>query len=338
MSAKTAVLMINVGTPDSPSVKDVRRYLFEFLNDPYVIDIPKLLRLILVNLIIVPFRAPKSAKLYQQLWTKEGSPLIVYGRQLQDKLQQELGGDYHVELAMRYRNPSIPDAMKRLEAMDLDHLIVLPLYPQYALSTTQTSQEAVEKELARWTKKPRVTMIDEFCNPELMDCLAGIGKEYEHEQYDHVLFSFHGLPVRHIDKVHERDGLQCDLQACADACTKENPTCYKSTSYQISREVAKRLNIPEEKYTVCFQSRLDKNWLVPFSDKVVEERAKTGDKKLLVFSPAFVADCLETIVEIGDEYDEIFKEHGGEQLQMVRSLNAEPSWVKFLGQLLRRSA
>ena len=335
-TGKIGVLLVNLGTPDSPSVGHVRSYLSQFLNDPRVIDIPWILRKMLVNLIIVPFRAPKSAKVYKELWTDEGSPLLIYGKEVRELLSKSLGNRYGVHLAMRYKNPSIPDVLTQMQKENYEKIIVLPLFPQYASASTGSALEEVMKEMAKWWVIPEVRFISQYFNhPLYIQAFVERGQQYDISAYDHVLFSYHGLPTRQVDKVYD-DNL-CEGHDCEKEINTENLYCYKATCYATTRLIAEKLNIPEEKYTVCFQSRLDKKWLEPFSDKVVEEKAKAGMKKLLVFSPAFTADCLETIIEIGDEYQEIFEEHGGEKVQLVESLNAHPTWIKCLQELVLES-
>ncbi len=332
--SKTAVLLVNLGTPDSPKVSDVRSYLSQFLNDPRVIDIPWLLRKILVNLIIVPFRAPKSAKVYKELWTKDGSPIMIYGNSVTHLLQQKLGDDYDVHLAMRYKNPSIPSVLEKIRRSNPQKIIVVPLFPQYASASTGSALQAVMDVIRKWWVIPELSIISQYWDHiGYINAFIERGKKYDWKEYDHVLFSYHGLPERQVDKVYD-EGL-CNEKHCESEITEENKYCYKATCYATTREIAKGMGIPEEHYTVCFQSRLDKNWLEPFSDKVVEEWGKKGAKKLLVFSPAFVADCLETIIEIGDEYQEIFEEHGGDKVQLVESLNDDPMWIDTLENLVR---
>ena len=330
---KTCVLLINLGTPDSPSVRDVRSYLSQFLNDPRVIDIPWLARKILVNLIIVPFRAPKSAKVYKQLWTENGSPLLFYGEKVKKLLQQELGDTHDVYLAMRYKNPSIPDQLESIRKKNYKRIVIIPLFPQYASASTGSAIDEVMRMIKGWWVIPDLKIISQFYDhPDFIDAFVTRGREHNLEEYDHVLFSYHGLPVRQVDKVYP--GGVCSDHDCENEITEENKFCYKATCYATTRLIASRLQLPKEKYTVGFQSRLDKDWLEPFSDKVVEDCAKRGIKRLLVFSPAFTADCLETIIEIGDEYDSIFKSHGGEKLQLVQSLNDHPTWIKCLKALV----
>ena len=331
---KTAVLLVNLGTPDSPSTRDVRSYLRQFLNDPRVVDLPAPLRWALVNLIIVPFRAPKSAKIYQQLWTDQGSPILLHGQRVKSLLQQRLGEGYTVELAMRYKNPSIPDTLERLRKTNPDRILVVPLFPQYASASTGSAMQAVMDVVRDWWVIPDIRLISQYWNhPTLIHAWLERGRQYDWRDYDHVLFSYHGLPERQVDKVYDQ-GL-CRDRDCEHEVTDENAYCYKATCYGTTRLLAQGLGIPEEKYTTCFQSRLDKKWLEPFADKLVEEHARQGAKKLLVFSPSFVADCLETTIEIGHEYQELFEEHGGEKVQLVESLNDHPAWIDTLEALVR---
>lgn len=334
---KTCVLLINLGTPDSPSVKDVRKYLFEFLNDPRVIDINPIGRFFLVNFIIVPFRAPKSAKIYKELWTKDGSPILIYGKSVKEKLQKDLGNNFDVELAMRYQNPSLDEVCARMEKKGYEKIIIIPLFPQYASASTGSAIDKAMKLISKWWVIPEIKIISQFYNDEdYLNCVIERSKKYDLNDYDHILFSYHGLPERQVDKVYS-DGKPCKDHKCEDEINEDNRYCYKATCYATTRLLAEKLNLSKDKYTVCFQSRLDKDWLEPFSDKIVEEWAKKGAKKLLVFSPAFVADCLETTVEIGIEYQKIFKDNGGEKVQLVESLNDHPMWIDTLKKIVLKN-
>lgn len=337
---KTGVLLINLGTPDSPSTADVRKYLTEFLNDPRVIDIHPIARFFLVNGIIVPFRASKSAKLYQQIWTDKGSPLLIHGQNVKDKLQTALGDKYVVELGMRYQSPSLESALNKLRAQKVSKIIMLPLYPQYASSSTGSSVDKALETLSKWEVTPAVNIISKFYDEQgYIDSMLAVAGKYNLSEYDHFLFSYHGLPERHIKKSSEHYGSNaCAFGKCCDVITANNQYCYRAACYETTRQLVKRLNIPEGKYTTSFQSRLDDKWLKPYSDKVVEEMAKGGVKRMLVFSPAFVADCLETIYEIGVEYNEIFHKYGGEKLQLVESLNSDPKWIDTLKQMVVKNA
>ena len=335
---KTGVLLLQLGTPDSPSTRDVRRYLTEFLNDPRVIDLPWLVRKILVNGIIVPFRAPKSAKIYKELWAigNGTSPLLTHSLRVQEKLQETFKDhDVTIELAMRYKNPSIDSVLEKMRLNNYDQIIVLPLFPQYASASTGTAIEKVMHIIKKWWVIPEIKIINQFWdNKGYIDSIVSNAEKFDLKSYDHILFSYHGLPERQVDKVYEGTDL-CSDQPCETTINERNKFCYKATSYATTRLIAERLNIKEDEYTVCFQSRLDKKWLTPFSDKVVEEWGKKGAKKILVFSPAFVADCLETIIEIGTEYQEIFEEHGGEKVQLVPSSNDNPLFINGLTELIK---
>ncbi len=338
MNRRTAVLLVQLGTPDSPKVSDVRRYLSEFLNDPRVIDLPWLGRTLLVNGIIVPFRAPKSAKIYQQLWEhgKGISPLITHTESVTNKLNDRFKSEsVDVFYAMRYQNPSMYDTLEEIRRKNYDHIIILPLFPQYASATNGSAIDLAMKIIRKWWVIPEVSMVGQFWyNEGYLDSIVQQAAQFDLNEYDHILFSYHGLPERQVDKVYEGSDL-CQDQSCESEVTDKNKFCYKATCYATSREIAKRLGIKEENYTVCFQSRLDKKWLTPFSDKVVEEQAQKGARKLLVFSPAFVADCLETIIEIGEEYQEIFEKSGGEKVQLVPSSNDHNRFIDGLEELIR---
>ncbi|MGB5286885.1 MAG: ferrochelatase [Ignavibacteriaceae bacterium] len=342
---KTTVVLVNLGTPDSPSVKDVRKYLFEFLNDPRVIDIPALVRFFLVNLIIVPFRAPKSAKIYKELWVKnglpdgvDGSPILYYGKSVQEKLQKALGDNFDVQLAMRYKNPSMDDVFENLYKKNLEKIIIIPLFPQYASATTGSIIDKAMKIMSKWWVIPEIKFISQYYDDEsFINTIVERAKQYNLDEYDHVLFSYHGLPVRQVDKVY-KDGTLCEEHNCETEINDTNRFCYKATCYATTRLIAEKLKLQSEKYTVCFQSRLDKNWLEPFADKVIIEQAKKGAKRLLVFSPAFVADCLETLIEIGIEYQKLFEEHGGKRVQLVESLNDHPMWIETLKNIVIKNS
>lgn len=337
---KIGVLLINLGTPDSPKTSDVRKYLTQFLNDPRVIDINPLGRFLLVNGIIVPFRAPKSAKLYEKIWTREGSPLLVNSTKMKVLLQKELGDNFVVELGMRYQSPSLESALDKLRLAHVEKIIMIPLYPQYASSSTGSSVAEAIRLMQHWEVTPSVEVISKFYdNPDFIAACVAVAKKYDINEYDQVIFSYHGLPERHIMKGAAHYGSDsCKLGSCCDSITKNNQYCYRANCFETTRQLVKQLNIPEGKYVTTFQSRLDDKWIKPYSDKVVAEKAKEGKKRMLVFSPAFVADCLETIYEIGTEYDEIFKEHGGEKITLVESLNDHPKWIEALKNMVLKAS
>lgn len=328
---KTAILLIQLGTPDSPSVKDVRRYLTEFLNDPRVIDIPWLGRKLLVNGIIVPFRAPKSAKIYKELWDLGNgvSPLKTYSESVKNKLQARLGETAKVFMAMRYQNPSIESVLNEIKKENFDQIIVIPLFPQYASASTGSAIQKVMDITRKWWVIPELKFVSQFWDNEgYIDSIVENAKQFPVNEYDHIIFSYHGLPERQVDKVYDND--VCANHNCEHEVDEENKFCYKATSYATTRLIATKLGLTEKDYTVSFQSRLDDKWLKPYSDKEVATLAKNGAKKILVFSPSFVADCLETLIEIGSEYQEIFEEHGGEKVQLVPSSNDHDRFIDGL--------
>jgi ferrochelatase len=337
---KTGILLINLGTPDSPSTGDVRKYLREFLMDERVIDIHPVSRWFLINLIIAPSRAPKSAKLYEKIWTKEGSPLLTNGLALKEKLQKSLGENFVVAFGMRYQHPSIAVALEELRKAHVDKIIAIPLYPQYASSSTGSTVAALMNEFKKWEVTPTLEIISRFHHrEEYLSAVIDSAKEFDYRQYDHVLFSFHGLPERHIKKsdAHFGDG-KCSFGTCCETSREGNQYCYRANCVQTAIAVASRLNIPKEKYTISFQSRLGKDpWIKPYSDHEIIRLGKEGKKKILAFSLAFVANCLETIYEIGTEYNELFREHGGEKVQLVPSLNSNEKWVEGLKEIILKN-
>jgi ferrochelatase len=225
--------------------------------------------------------------------------------------------------------------LEKMHQANYDQIIIIPLFPQYASASSGSAIEKAMDIIRKWWVIPEVKIVSQFWDHEgYIDSIVARAKVFNWEEYDHVLFSYHGLPERQVDKVYEGTDL-CTDQPCESEVNDKNKFCYKATSYATTRLIAAKLNIPEDKYTVCFQSRLDKKWLTPFSDKVVEEWGKKGAKKLLVFSPAFVADCLETIIEIGGEYQEIFEENGGEKVQLVPSSNDHPRFIDCIEEMIK---
>lgn len=336
---KTAILLINLGTPDNPSTPAVRKYLSEFLNDRRVIDISAIGRFFLVNFLIVPFRSSRSAKLYKHIWSPKGSPLLFHGQELKSKLQEKLGQDFFVELAMRYQSPSIKNALENIRKQRPRKIVVVPLYPQYASSSTGSTLEKVFTEIKNWEVIPEMHLTSNFFgNEDVTNCYVEEGKKHDINSYDHILFSYHGLPERQIKKASAHYGANsCYLGTCCEITTDKNQFCYRANCFKTTQLIAQKLNLPKEKYTICFQSRLGRSeWIKPYTDHVLKDRAKMGDKKLLVFSPAFVADCLETIHEIGTEYNDTFKSYGGEKVELVKSLNSNDNWVEALAKIVAR--
>jgi ferrochelatase len=335
---KKGVLLINLGTPNSASTADVRTYLNEFLMDPRVIDINPVLRTLLVRGIIVPFRAPKSAKLYRKIWSDTtGSPLMHYSILQQEALTERLGDEYMVELAMRYQNPSIESALQRLKDALVDDIQVIALFPQYASASTGSVYDKVMELLMEWPTKPTVSFVNSFHDNELMIAtFAENGRKYDPEKFDHILFSFHGLPQRQLIKADHTHQHCLKVNDCCQTLTDANKFCYSAQSHHTAQLIAQKLNIPKEKYTICFQSRLGNDpWVQPYTSEIVAKLAKEGKKSLLVFCPAFVADCLETVYEVTTEYGDEFKALGGERVQLVESLNDAPMWIDALEKMVR---
>ncbi|MBF5058688.1 ferrochelatase [Candidatus Neptunochlamydia vexilliferae] len=324
------VLLVNLGTPTSSAPSDVKRYLTEFLTDGRVIDLPPLKRNLLVRGIIVPKRYKESAKLYQSIWTKEGSPLLVYGKKVEALLQEKLGEAYQVKLAMRYQTPSIEEGLNALKVSK--KLIILPLFPQYASATTGSVHQKVFDILSNWEVIPEVRFIDQYAShPTLIDAFCARGKEYDLESYDHIVFSYHGLPERQLRKADQTG----TCLKTTDCCQK-NPRCYAAQCLATTKAIVKRLYISPEKWSHCFQSRLGKDpWIKPYTGPVLQSLVEKGAKRVLVFCPAFVADCLETLEEIGSQYRKEFTEAGGEVLDLVRGLNDHPKWIDTLEELVR---
>lgn len=328
-----ALLLINLGTPDKPEKKYVRRYLSEFLNDPRVIDIPWLIQKILVNLIIIPFRVKNSTRLYQRLWTENGSPLLFYLDNLAQKLQTRLTGKYTVIKAMRYGQPSIAAALKMLKSNSFNQVTVLPLFPQYASSTTGSIAASIFNEMQSWQAIPSLRMINQFYQqPAFINAFVQQIKRYQPAQYDHIIFSYHGLPYRQINKIHPNS--QCHTCSCTKTMPQQGTMCYKATCYETTRLLAKDCGLSEKTYTVAFQSRLSKNWLAPFTDELIVKLARQGAKNILITAPSFVADCLETTVELEYEYKQLFIKNGGQKLTLVASLNDEDHWADAIVDLL----
>ncbi|MDA9555300.1 ferrochelatase [Pelobium sp.] len=334
---KKGILLVNLGTPDSPSTADVRKYLDEFLMDGRVIDINPVFRTLLVKGIIVPFRGPKSAKVYQKLWTEEGSPLLVYGKKVHQAIKEKLGDDYMVELAMRYQSPSIADALERLKQAKVDSIKVVPLFPQYSSACTGSVHDKVMEIVRTWQAIPDMTFVNSFYDHDgMINVFANHGKKYlEQQKWDHVLFSFHGLPQRQMRKV-DVSGIHClKIKDCCKTITENNKFCYTAHCNRTAQLIAEKLNLSEDQYTICYQSRLGKDpWVQPYTSEILKEQAAKGAKNLLVFCPAFVADCLETIIEISEEYAEEFEELGGEKVQLVESLNDDPAWIDALTDII----
>lgn len=329
MKSESAVVLVNVGTPDNPGVPAVRKYLREFLGDRRVIDLPWVARRLLVNLIIVPFRAPRSAALYKKLWTSSGSPLLVIQESLRSRLELSLKGSADIYSAMRYGSPSLGELLPQIAMKNYDRIAVVPMYPQYASSTTGSVEDVVADFIRRQGNNREVIITRPFYNhPAFIDSIACRIEESDYSSYDHILFSYHGLPLSHLRKIHPAvDPHDCE---CEVRMPEHGTSCYRAHCYETTRLLAQRLTIQKEHYSVAFQSRLTRNWLTPFADATVKKLAGEGVKRLLVVAPSFVSDCLETTIEIGEEYRDLFIASGGEELTLVPGLNDSVKWVEAL--------
>ncbi len=333
---KKGVLLVNLGSPDSTSVSDVRRYLRQFLMDGRVLDAPYPVRFFVVYCLILPTRPKESAEAYEKVWLPEGSPLVVMSEKQTAALKQGL--DLPVELAMRYQNPSIESAVEKLSEQGVEELVVVPLFPHYAMSSYESAVVEVDRVLAKSASQIEAVYVPPFYDDvEFIDSLVASASDSLAGDYDHLLFSFHGLPERHL-RLSDPTGEHC--LSCEDCCSGDHPahkTCYRAQCYKTVEAFVEKAGVPKDKYSVAFQSRLGRDpWLKPYTDKVVAGLPEKGVKKLLVMCPAFVADCLETIEEIGMRAKEDFVEAGGEELTLIPCVNDHPRWLSALEGLTRR--
>ena len=333
-----ALLLVNLGSPASTSVADVRRYLNQFLMDPYVVDLPWPVRRLLVSLILIK-RPEQSAHAYASIWWDEGSPLVVLTRRLQAAMVEHWPHG-PVEIAMRYGEPALAQVLERLAAQGVRKVTLAPLYPQFADSTVTTVVALANQTVAERALPLQLRVLQPFYDhPEYIDALVASARPYLEQDYDHLLLSFHGLPERHLKKL--MPGSKHDLRAadcCKDASAEVRAVCYRGQCLASAKAFATRMGIPDGKWSVSFQSRLGRDkWIEPYTDTRLDELAKAGAKKLLVMCPAFVADCIETLEEIGDRGKEQFIEAGGEELVLVPCLNDHPEWVRVLAQMCEKA-
>lgn len=329
------VLLVNLGSPNSPSVLDVRRYLNEFLMDARVIDVAWPIRRFVVGMILIN-RPKESAHAYQKVWLKEGSPLVVISKNVHKKVQARV--KVPVELAMRYQNPSIDSALRKLAGQGVDDLLLIPLFPQYAMSSFETAVERVKELAAKISPGMRIKVQPPFYkDADFISALVESAQEHLKQGYDHLLFSYHGLPERQIKK-SDPTGTHCLMaENCCEVASPAHATCYRAQCYQTTKAFVEKAGIPREKYSVSFQSRLGKDpWLKPYTDFELERLAKEGVKKLLVICPAFVSDCLETIEEIGIRGRESFMQAGGKEFDQIPCLNEHPLWIDALVGMVNR--
>jgi ferrochelatase len=335
------LLLMNLGTPDEPETGAVRRYLREYLSDPRVLDINPVGRAALLNAIILPTRPSKSAEAYKKVWTERGSPLLFHSVDLTDRVKELLGDGWCVKLAMRYGKPDIASTLDSMIASGVDHIVVFPLFPHFASSSTGSALEAVYVQAAKRWNVPQLAAVPAFYDdPGFIGAFAEVGQAVlDEKKPDFVLFSFHGLPERHMRKSDDTGKHCLESNTCCDSIIEANRNCYRAQCYATAREIAAALHLDNDGWSVSFQSRLGRTpWIRPYTDVVLPELAAQGVKRLAVFCPAFVADCLETLEEIGLRAAEQFTEAGGDELTLVPSLNSTAAWAEAVATIAKRHA
>ena len=336
---KRAVLLVNLGSPESPAVPDVRVYLEEFLGDERVIDRPaQPFRSILFNGIVIPRRAPKSSHAYEQIWTKDGSPLVVTSRSVHQKLQSALGPATPVYLAMRYGNPSIASVVSQIIADGVEELLLFPQYPHYAMSSWETVVVKVNEELERQGAKLRMTTVQPFyADPDYIEAVHTVAAPYLAQPHDHLLFSYHSIPARHLRKADSSHAHCLTVEDCCTTCSPVHSTCYRAQCFATTRALVARAGITADRHSVSFQSRLaGEPWLKPYTDYELERLPSEGKKRLLVICLAFVADCLETLEEIQQQGRDTFLGAGGETFQQIPCPNDHPAFIDFLAKRVQQ--
>ncbi len=330
-----AVLLVNLGSPDSPSVPDVRRYLNEFLMDERVMDLSWPVRRFVVGMILIK-RPAESGHAYDKIWTKDGSPLVVSSKHVQAELQKRL--NVPVELAMRYQNPSIESAVQKLAAKGVKDVLLIPLFPHYAMSSYETAVVRVQELAAKYAPDMKVTVQPPYYDsPDFIAALVASAADFLKQDYDHLLFSYHGIPERHLHK-SDPTGCHClKVENCCEVASPAHATCYRAQCFATTREFVKLAGIPKEKYSVSFQSRLGKDpWLKPYTDYELVRLAQEGKKRMMVICPAFVSDCLETIEEIGMRGCEDFMAASGKEYTRIPCMNEHPLWIKALENMVNK--
>ena len=333
--SERAILLVNLGSPDSTAIPDVKKYLGEFLMDPHVLDFPYWLRSFLVRGVILNVRPKKSAAAYQEIWWDEGSPLVVISKRVQTALQAI--SSIPVALGMRYQNPSLESALRALleQNPDLQELLLVPLYPQYAMATTETVARETRESLARLGVNLNLKILAPFYDqPEYINALAEVTKPHLETGFDRVLFSYHGIPKRHVKK-SDCTGQHCLSTNCCHVDSPAHQYCYKHQAVRTTESLATQLGISN--YDISFQSRLGGGWLTPFTDKMLEQYPKQGVKRLAILCPAFVSDCLETLEEIAQEGRETFLKAGGKQFTYIPCLNDHAAWIVALHKLTEQA-
>jgi ferrochelatase len=332
-----AVLLVNLGSPDSPSVPDVRRYLNEFLMDGRVIDVAWPLRRFIVGMILIK-RPAESGHAYEKIWTKDGSPLVATSKHVTTALQQRV--NVPVELAMRYQNPSIPSVVKKLAEKGATDVLLIPLFPHYAMSSYESAVERVREVARNIAPQMKITVQPPYyAEPDFIKALVASASDFLNKDFDHLLFSYHGIPERHLRK---SDPTKChclQVENCCEVASPAHAMCYRAQCFATTAAFIKLAGVPKEKYSVSFQSRLGKDpWLKPYTDYELPRLAQEGKKKMLVICPAFVSDCLETIEEIGMRGCEQFMAASGKEFTRIPCMNEHPLWIEALQNMVNRFA
>jgi len=337
---RIGVLLVNLGTPDAPDPAAVRRYLREFLGDPRVLDMPALARWLLLRLVILPFRPRRSAEAYAKIWTPRGSPLLANGEDLRDAVARDLGSDYAVVLGMRYGRPSLREAAEQLAGADVARILALPLFPQYSEAATGSAVARLREELARADAPPVEVLPPFYAEPRFVAALAQLtAPRLAAFQPDHVLMSYHGLPERQVRST-DASGAHCLVRTdCCDEIGIANRSCYRAHCFATTRALAGALGLAPECCSLAFQSRLGRTpWIRPYTDLVLPELAGRGVRRLAVLCPSFVADCLETLEEIGIRARAAWGSLGGEAFELIPCLNADPAWARTIADWMRERA
>ncbi len=333
------LLLVDIGSPDEPTPAALRRYLREFLSDQLSIDLSPVARWVLLNFVILPFRPKRSAAAYRKVWTERGAPLLVKSFEMVSEVARALEGEFFVQLAMRYGNPSIRSGLLALKEKGVDELVLFPLHPQYSLAMTASVVKRVEEVAAEvWPGLPLKVVPPFHGHPAFLDAYAEVARATLERRPDHWLFSFHGVPIRHV-QLTDATGAHCMARPdCCDAAVEANARCYRAHSFAIARALATRLGLADGKWSVAFQSRLTSGWVPPFTDEVLVELPRRGVKRVAVVCPTFCTDNLETLEEIAIRGKESFVAAGGEELYAVSCLNAHPMWIRGIAQLSREAA
>lgn len=336
-NVKKSVLLVNLGSPLSPTEEDVRPYLREFLMDEHVIDYPYWLRWLVVHVFILPRRPARSAKAYHRIWWEEGSPLIVISQRQQARLQEQL--EYPVALGMRYGSPSIKDGLVKLVEQGVEEILLVPLYPHYAYSTTVTVEKATQEAVAAYAPNLNLKVLPSFHDhPMYIQALVASAQEHLDWDYDHILFSYHGVPERQLHRTDSTGSHCLKVENCCHEDSPAHATCYRHQAFRTVALFIERAGVPAEKYSVAFQSRLGPDaWLRPYTDERIAELAQGGVKKLLVITPSFVTDCLETLEEIAIKGKETFLANGGEEFRLAPCLNTHPMWIETVADWCRQA-